>query len=558
MISRPDSPPSSRNTTLQQPAAPNSLDACFLVFALVMAAVIPAVGIPVYFRTDDVYWLGWALEHPNPVAALVPQENLFGYYRPVPTLVWWVMARLFGFEPLGYQLVLAGAMVLGMVPLFRIGRRLTGEAWGGFMAVGFYHALNVTVLYYVFWYSALTFGLELLLLLLAFDALTNGSTTPGRPAAFVVWGLLAGLAKEPAVVILPVVAGGLILMGPRTRRGKWTWLMGLAAVSMTMLYLTPFVASRSTALSVMTMKDWAASVSERFDFYAHVLLRGPAGPIAALSAVIALMDDARQQKWIPIVIGGVSAVAVTALPIRIAAPVWVVLLVAAAIRVPMTLPWVGGFLISATLLLNVYMHVATYLLEPLLCLVPATFLWARPAWQPVGRFIGVQMMRMPHWVVVVAPIVALFVLAATVREYLPPIVAMRQVRSVFRSGVETLITRAPHAATVGCVSYDELGTTYSDIRRSTIGRRVELHKTMDAAQLEKFLHLRGRSDLKVVSLLAARAASGPVCILALSEKEEEAVRHTLDAKPLARFVEGHALATVYLVPNVGGSESDPP
>ena len=131
--------------------------------ALSLAAVLPLLGLPVFFRTDDVHWLGWAIGHDNPLAALEPGENLFGYYRPVPTVIWWGLYRLFGFEPLGYQLVLGAVGVLAMVPLFRIGRRVAGGQWGGLAAVALFHLAFVNILYFYFWYSALTFALEVLL-----------------------------------------------------------------------------------------------------------------------------------------------------------------------------------------------------------------------------------------------------------------------------------------------------------------------------------------------------------------------------------------------------------
>lgn len=523
----------------------------FLAIALALAAVIPLLGFPVYFRTDDVHWLGWALGHSNPLAAFDPGENLFGYYRPVPTLAWWFLARLFGFEPLGYQSVLAAVAVLAMVPLYRIGRRLIGAEWGGLAAVVLYHALNLTILYYVYWYSALTFALELLLILLAFDALLDGPARPARPRAFLAWGLLAGLAKQPALLLLPLVGGGILLSGPGTRKSRWLWCLGLLLGSVSLLLVTPFVAHRPEALSSMAAPDRLDFLRERFDFYARVLFRGTAGPLVALAAVFGMVgrrDSARPLAVLVALAGGLVAAALIRLaPVPVAAGCWLALILGAALRVPASRPWVAGFLFPVLLLTGVDFHVATYLLEPLLCLVPASLLWVGPALEPIGSRVTAWTRRLPTPLALVMPLVLLGIGVVALRDRVPPIVAMRDVRATFRAGVDHLVREAPQGATIGCLSYDELGSTYADIRRRPLGERVEQHKTMNPAQLEKFLRLRGRTDLSVVPVAEARTRTGPVVLLALNGEEDELLRSIPGIQPRAEFRRGRSAVFVYVL-----------
>lgn len=531
-----------RTTPIASPAGP-----VFFAAALALAALIPLLGLPVYFRTDDVHWLGWAMDHANPLAAFDPGQNLFGYYRPVPTLAWWIMARLFGFEPLGYQLVLAAVAVGAMVPLYRIGRRLTGTEWGGLAAVGLFHALNLTLLYYVFWYSALTFGLELLLLLLAFDALLDGTKRPGRPVAFVIFGLLAGLAKQPALLILPIVAGGILLSEGMSRR-RWLWAAAIATVALALLLVTPFVAHRPEALSAMPGADRADFLRERLGFYLRVLLRGPAGPLTAFAALLALAGPAiprgRAARVLCLLAGALLAGSLRFLPPTPGGVLWLLLLLGAALRVPASRPWLAGFLVPAVLLLGVDFHVATYLLEPLLCLVPATLLWLGPHLDSPGRWLTRRLDRLPR-AAAVLPLIGLALAGVGLRDQVPPIVAMRQVRAVFRAGVERLLSEAPPGTTVGCLTYDEIGSTYADIRRRPLGERVEMHKTMNPAQLEKFLRLRGRGDLRVVSLAQARTAEGVVYLLALNAEEAEILGRLPGSEPVANFTAGRAVVELY-------------
>lgn len=515
--------------------------AFFLVAALALAAVIPLLGLPVYFRTDDVHWLGWALGHANPLAAFDPAQNLFGYYRPLPTLAWWVMARLFGFEPLGYQLVLAAVAVVAMVPLFRIGRRLAGHAWGGLLAVTLFHGVTLTILYYVFWFSALTFGLELLLLLLALDAFLSGDRLPGRPRAFVAWALAAGLAKQPALLILPLVCGGLLLQAGGPWRRRLLWVAGIGGVGLALLLVTPFVAHRPEALSELAGPERREFLLQRYHFYAAWLMRGPTGPLVALAAVAGLFG----KRIVGLLVGAIVGIGFHFLPAAVGLPLWSLLLVAAGWRVAAARPWLPGFFIPATLLLGVDFHVATYLLEPLVCLVPPLVLWLAPPLAVALRGPAARVdARLRGVFGVLLPVGAALALVFAAYDRVPPLVAMRQVRATFRFGVETLLT-APSGTTIGCLTYDELGETYADIRRRPLGERVELHKTMNPAQLEKFLRLRGRKDLRVVPLAEARRAAGPVWLFAANSDEIRALGDVPGAQPLARFDRGRAATAVY-------------
>lgn len=523
----------------------------YLAAALALAAIIPLLGLPVYFRTDDVHWLGWALGHANPLAAFDPAQNLFGYYRPLPTLAWWVMARLFGFEPLGYQLVLAAVAVGAMVPLFRIGRRLVGHAWGGLLAVALFHGVTLTVLYYVFWYSALTFGLELLLLLLALDAFLDGPDRPGRPAAFVAWALAAGLAKQPALLIVPLVCGGALLQGNGPWRRRLSWTAGIGAAGLALLLVTPFVAHRPEALSGMASAARRAFLAERFAFYAGWILHGPTGPLVALGAVAGLMG----KRWAGLPLGLLVGVGLRFLPLATGFPLWCLLLVAAGWRVPATRPWLLGFFLPGALLLGVDFHVATYLLEPLVCLVPPLVLWLAP---PLATLVAAPVAWIDArgrgaWSILVPAAIALLLVGAAYTR-VPPLVAMRQVRATFRAGVEALL-RAPTGTTIGCLTYDELGQTYADIRQRPLGQRVELHKTMNPAQLEKFLRLRGRQDLRIVPLAEARRAPGTVWLFAANSEETDALSALRGVEPFARFARGRAATALFRT--VAGAEVVP-
>lgn len=521
----------------------------WLSAALSLAAILPLLGLPVYFRTDDVHWLGWAIEHANPLAAFQPSENLFGYYRPLPTLAWWLLYRLFGFTPIGYQLVLGVAGVLAMVPLFRIGRRIVGRDWGGFLAVALFHAAFVTILYFYFWYSALTFALELLLILLALDAFFDGPGRPAHPGRFLLLALLAGLAKQPALLVIPAVTIPEMWLRPGATRRRVAWSLGLGLGAVALMMVTPFVAHRPEALGRLGIADLMTFAGERYRFYTGTLLRSPAGPLAAGAAAAALMVRPGRSLSLRICGWILAVMAAAALLGRVAPaaamPAWLLLLALAAHRVPASRGWFLAFTIPLAALLGVDFHVSTYLLEPAAALTVAMLIWVTP-----GLTGGAPDDRSPmagRWPMarrVGAPATALL-LAALAHGRLAPIVRMRETRAVFREAVEAVLREAPAGTTIGYLSYEELGESYADIRRKPLARRVEQHKTMSGAQLARFLRLRGRPDLRIVTAEAADTTSGNVWYLAVNATERGDFAGRVDLVEFRSWNRGAAAAALY-------------
>jgi hypothetical protein len=534
-----------------------------LAAALSAALLLPLLGLPVYFRTDDVHWLGWAASHANPLSAFDPGENLFGYFRPLPTLLWWVLFRLFGFEPLGYQIALAALGVATMVPLFRLGARLVGGAsasvtgarspWGGAAAVALFHLVALPLLYYYFWFSALTFAVEMLFLALALDALTDGRTVPGRPIRFVVFALLAGLSKQPALLVIPAVAIPMLMAAPGSMRSRLRWGVGIAAIALVLMGVTPFVAQRPEALGRLLGGDLVEYLTVRWNFYAGVLLRGFAGPIAAAAALVALTGARTLRPALGAALAGaLLGGALRFLPPGAALIPWLLLLVAAAWRCASSRPWLLGFLLPAAALLGVDFYVSTYLLEPLLALTPALLLWLRPLATPLGERLEAPAARWRRPMALAAPALALLA-AFALHDRVGPIVAMRDVRAVFRQAVDFVRTEAGPGAAIGYLTYEELGESYADIRAKPLDRRVERHKTMNGPQLDKFLGLTGRDDLNVVPVSELPPA-GERWLLGVNAIEREILSTHPGAREVRRFDAGGAEAVLFRIFSLAGPE----
>ena len=445
-----------------------------------------------------------------------------------------------------------------MWPLFRIGRRVTGRPSGGFLAVALFHAAFVSILYFYYWFSALTFALEIVLLAMALDALTDGPDIPGRPVRFVVFSLLAGLAKQPALLVIPAVALMLLARSSQGTRQRLAWAIGISLGALSLMLLTPFVAQRPEALGQLTGVDRAAYLLERLRFYTTVLLHGPAGPLAAAAAAVAIarhrlrVISARALLGV-LFAGGAVGVALGRLDPALAILPWLAVLISAALAVPESRPWLAGFLVPAAALLGVDFHVSTYLLEPALVLTPALLIWSLPLVGPAAESIEERLPRRVGTIaLIVMPILALAV-AALLHGRVAPLVVMRDVRAVFRQAVEAIHDSAPENTTVGYLSYEELGATYADIRRKPLDQRVERHKTMNGIQLAKFLRIRGRPDLRVVAVGEipmvpdSLVAGGPVWLLAVTPAERAQLASRLGASELHHFRKGSAESAIFRV-----------
>ena len=286
--------------------------------------------------------------------------------------------------------------------------------------------------------------------------------------------------------------------------------------------VTPFVAHRPEALGRMSPGQFLDFATERWLFYAGVLLRGPGGPLAAGSALLALIGPKLRGR-LPLLGLFLIAGAVTAFLARLAPgllfPAWLLLLASAAWRVPSSRGWFLAFLIPLLALMGVDFHVSTYLLEPALMLTVAMLVWLKPfltPWAPAAETLAERVP--PPARLAGAPLAALLGVLL-LHDRVGPIVAMRDVRALFRSAVESVLADAPPATTLGYLSYEEIGESYADIRRKPLSRRVGQHKTMNGAQLAKFLRLRGRPDLRVVPTGEADTTAGPVWYLAVNSSE---------------------------------------
>jgi hypothetical protein len=279
-------------------------------------------------------------------------------------------------------------------------------------------------------------------------------------------------------------------------------------------------------------------------------MAGPAGPVGLAAAAMQISRSLRIRqaagRWVFFAAGALLGIGLARLEPLAAFSIWSLAIISAAALHTPSRAWVAGFYVPLAALLGVDFHVATYLLEPAVTLTPALLLWTAPDLASAGGAVSREVNRrlaVPAATLLPALGAAAVVLLA--RDRVPALVAMRNVRATFRSAVEQILEEAPAGATIGSLTYDELGQSYADIRKRPLEERVELHKTMNPAQLDKFIHLRGRVDLKVVSVAEARRASSKRLLLAANAEEAEILGAEPDARQVFLFQRGEARTALF-------------
>ncbi len=147
--------------------------------------------LPAIFRTTVWSFIGSAGES--------------NYYRPLMTLTYLGLWKIFGDSPIGYHLfnILVNALVVACV--YYAGRELFKEEWSAVIAAIFFavHPVHTET---VSWIAAVPDLEATLLFLLGFYVYARGPGTGWKKQALVVTSfLLAMMAKEPALMLVPLL-----------------------------------------------------------------------------------------------------------------------------------------------------------------------------------------------------------------------------------------------------------------------------------------------------------------------------------------------------------------
>ncbi len=260
----------------------------YLSFAAVVFAAVLTHIFPIYFREDDVYYLRWAASYKSPISAFIPATAvMFGVFRPLQNIIWWVMFRVFGLDPTGYQFVTILLYLLSFLWLFEFMKR-SFDLKTAVLSLFLYLACFNSFIYIMFWFSDLTFILELFFIYLALIFLCPLAL---KNRLYLIVGvfffILAILSKEPACLIVPISAiffhaSKRVEVGRAAFRLNMAVSLGILLVGALVIMKTPSMDSRQESILANGFAEAFKFVAHRWSFYSAQLLRRYGFPIVGL------------------------------------------------------------------------------------------------------------------------------------------------------------------------------------------------------------------------------------------------------------------------------------
>lgn len=273
-------------------------------FALGLVLLFPLrYGMP--FRLDDVLLMEWSNAHSLLDAFHPVRGQMVNSLRPMFSVTSWLLTHIAGSaHPIVWQFVLTGLLVTALVMLARIARYIASSdsaliATPLLYLIGFTSILNV-----FFWFSDLTFALELAFTTLAWFYSVRGllHARSGSWAFGMLAGILAVLSKEPAIVMVHVVLLGTAMLfrhdviaawrerSPKERFLAVALYFVLVAVTLWILFASPTRTNRFFALSDPALR---AYMSDRLSYYNTVL----SSPLARVLLYFPIVFSCSRALW---------------------------------------------------------------------------------------------------------------------------------------------------------------------------------------------------------------------------------------------------------------------
>ena len=220
---------------------------------LILSALITCL-CPTYFRGDDPEFIAWAAGHPNPIVAFVTLDPVFcGCYRPIGGLQWWLLFRLFGLWPAGYQWSTTSIYLFALLLFYFVARRLFTPRVA-LLSVAAYFVLFYYMAYIIFYISTGGLALELLFLFAAIYLLTAKQIEWNwhMYLGLICFAIALGFKESSALILTPTICVFRLSEWSRLDRPRKMrlapLLLILIAMSTAWLALTPGPAARATAL----------------------------------------------------------------------------------------------------------------------------------------------------------------------------------------------------------------------------------------------------------------------------------------------------------------------
>ena len=218
-----------------------------LIAALASVALAVALMLPVIdagFHEEDFGWLALARLSTSPWPLLAHNINFVYFYRPLPLLLWWLSAHVFGTHAVWHNALDVLLHALNAALVCVLAARVSGRVGAGALAGLLFASLPAgaaTAAWMSDRFDLVALGFSLLALLSFEAALLRRQ----RPLWTALWLLCALLSKEVAYAAAAVMLARLALQWWRDRVVAWELLAALV--------LTPLCALALRVLSGTTI-----------------------------------------------------------------------------------------------------------------------------------------------------------------------------------------------------------------------------------------------------------------------------------------------------------------
>ena len=283
-------------------------DALFLFVALAMAAIF-TTHYQMGFRLDDVLLMDWARTH-SPLDAFSPEAGqIVNSVRPVFALTAWVLTHTAGWQhPFWWQLTLTVTLLTGLAFAGLTARYIAGRWYSLQISIALYFLVFTSILNVFFWYSDLTYGLELAFTTPAWYFGLRG-LYEGRLKYWLLgmlFGSLAILSKEPAVVLVHVVLLGSLavewrriieLWRVRSRAQQVAAIVAYAVLIFVTIYIVEISPTRTNRFLSLNASDLGYFIRDRINYYSSIYLSIGARILLFFPIVSAAMSAALRTRF---------------------------------------------------------------------------------------------------------------------------------------------------------------------------------------------------------------------------------------------------------------------
>jgi hypothetical protein len=526
--------------------------AIFLV-AVIFGSLAVSWAFPIFFRTDDVAWLTWAANHDNPLAAFHPEEGeMFGGWRPVQNLAWWGLYHGFGLHPAPYQFLVLLLYGLSFLLFFLVCREIFTFPVALFSLLAYVISFQY-LLHIPFWFSDLTFILELFFIHLALYFLVIGAKTNVRfAAAGIIAYIAALLAKEPASLLVPSVFALFLFVSwktldPSRRKIMLYVLIGIGAAGIGYVLFNPFLSERQGLDPAKGLNGIGTFVFARWRFYAKRLFTGPGLLLPFSAFYLSIRHFVLSKKM-----GDVARVllpAFIAAGLALIAKPWpslglVLTFIAGAIlliRKNEAAVAVAWFALPLLGIMTVHFVVRTYLVEASFGFALLTGL----ALTDLGRNLNQWRTELTPTLQKVGIAAALCCLCAIVALAFPKVKtkidilqALSDTRMNFIAGIDYVAKQAEgNEIFLYVVDYEDMSLRYHrDILPLGDLEKARRQKTMASHELERFFRLSGTDNIHVRPMrdFNTDSAGKAVYLFAMNRMEKDFIRNAA-GNPTALF-----------------------